>query len=112
MTSKIDHWTKLELQIYILLLCANADSEETKVEIEMIKSKVDTETFDKIYNEFKNDTDEETQFEKIDDNIQKHEYSNMELASFRQEIHEIFFSDGKLKLREENLNRILDNLLY
>jgi len=112
MTSKVDHWTKLELQIYILLLCANADAEETEVEIEMIKSKVNNKTFDKIYNEFKNDTDEETKLEKIDDNIQKHDYSNMELAKFRQDVHEIFFSDGKLMMMEQNLNRILDNILY
>ncbi|WP_431136136.1 hypothetical protein [Psychroserpens mesophilus] len=112
MTSKINQWTKLELQTYILLLCANADSNETEVEIEMIKSKVDPETFDKIYNEFKADTDEEVQFEKIDDSIQHQDYNNMELAKFRQEIHEIFFSDGKFRMMEQNLNRILDNILY
>lgn len=112
MTTKTDQWTKLELQIYILLLCANADSEETDLEIEMIKSKVDTETFDKIYNEFNDDTDEEAQFEKIDDNIHQHDYNNMELAKFRQDVHEIFFSDGKFKMMEQNLNRILDNILY
>ncbi|WCO02725.1 hypothetical protein [Psychroserpens ponticola] len=111
MTSKIDQWTKLELQIYILLLCANADSEETDLEIEMITSKVDTDTFNKIYNEFKADTEDE-QLEKIDDNIHQHEYTNMELAKFRQEAHHIFFSDGKFMQMEQNLNRILDNILY
>ncbi len=111
MTTKIDRWTKSELHIYILLLCANADSDETEVEIEMIKSKVDTETFDKIYKEFKSDA-EDVQFEKIDDNIQRHDYNNMELAKFRQEIHAIFFSDGKFMMMEQNLNRILDNILY
>ncbi|WP_435412927.1 hypothetical protein [Psychroserpens mesophilus] len=111
MITKIDRWTKPELHIYILLLCANADSNETDVEIEMIKSKVDPETFDKIYTEFKSDA-EDVQFEKIDDNIQHHDYNNMELAKFRQEIHEIFFSDGKFMMMEQNLNRILDNILY
>ena len=89
MTSKTNHWTKLELQIYILLLCANADAEETELEIEMITSKVDAKTFDKIYKEFSGDNEAE-QFGKIDDNIHQHEYNNMELAKFRQEVHEIF----------------------
>ncbi|MFK7781442.1 hypothetical protein [Psychroserpens sp.] len=111
MTSKENHWTKLELQIYILLLCANADSEETELEIEMIKSKVDSETFNKIYKEFKNDSEDE-QFEKIGDTIHQHEYNNMELSKFRQEVHEIFFSDEKFMMMEQNLNRILDNILY
>ena len=111
MTSKTNHWTKLELQIYILLLCANSDAEETELEIEMIKSKVDIETFENIYEEFNTDN-EERRFERIDDNIHQHDYNNMELAKFRQEAHEIFFSDGKFKMMEQNLNRILDNILY
>jgi len=111
MTTNNNQWTKLELQIYILLLCANADGEETEVEIEMITSKVDSNTFKKIYEEFSNDS-ENKRFEKIDDNIHHHDYNNMELAKFRQDIHEIFFSDGKFKMMEQNLNRILDNILY
>ncbi|WP_033956038.1 hypothetical protein [Psychroserpens jangbogonensis] len=111
MTSKSDHWTKLELQIYILLLCANSDAEETELEIRMIKSKVDIKTFEKIYEEYNNDS-EEDHFEKIDDNIHQHDYNNMELAKFRQEAHDIFFSDGKFKMMEQNLNRILDNIMY
>ena len=31
-------WNKKELKIYILLLCANADNEESEKEIELIKS--------------------------------------------------------------------------
>lgn len=111
MTSKTNRWTKPELKIYILLLCANADSEITEVEIELIKSKVDSETFEKLRKEFKSDSEEE-RFEKIDDNIQQHEFTNMELAKFRQDVYEIFISDGKFMLTEQNLNRILDNILY
>lgn len=111
MTSKTNHLTKLELQIYILLLCANADDDVTETEIELITSKVDSETYIKIFEEFSTDTEDE-RFEKIDDNIQQHEFTNMELTKFRQEAHEIFFSDGKFKMMEQNLNRILDNILY
>ena len=40
MKSKHNIWAKEELQIYILLLCANADSDE----INLIKSKTDTKS--------------------------------------------------------------------
>ncbi|WP_323788552.1 hypothetical protein [Psychroserpens sp.] len=111
MTSKNKHWTKKELQVYILLHCANADAEITESEIKLIRSKVDSETFKKIFKEFSNDNEDE-RFEKIDDNIQQHEYNNMELSKFRKEVQDLFYSDGKLTMMEQNLNRILDNILY
>lgn len=104
-------WTKTELQTYILLLCANADSVETDEEINLIKSKVDEETFKKIYEEFGKDSEDE-RFEKIDDNIHLHQYTNMELAQFRREMYEIFYSDCEFKMKERNLDRIMDNILY
>lgn len=48
--------SKTELQIYILLMCANADSSETEEELNLIKSKVDSETYDAIYREFNSDS--------------------------------------------------------
>ncbi|EMQ94554.1 hypothetical protein [Xanthomarina gelatinilytica] len=108
---KYNNWTKAELQTYILLLCANADSEETEEEIHVIKSKTDSNIFEKIYQEFKKDNENE-RFEKIDENIHHLEYSNQELTQFRKEMHEVFFTDKKLMLMEKNLDRIMDNILY
>jgi len=108
---KTTKWTKTELQTYILLTCANADSKETEEEINLIKSKVDEATFNKIYQEFVNDTEDES-LEKIDDNIQLLEYSNLELAQLRKEMYEIFFTDCDFKMMERNLDRIIDNILY
>lgn len=108
---KANKWTKTELQIYILLLCANADSAETEEEINLINSKVDEKIFKKIHKEFSEDS-EEDRFEKIDDNIQSHEYTTMELAQLRREMYEIFFSDCDFKLMERNLDKIMDNMLY
>lgn len=108
---KANKWTKTELQIYILLLCANADSVETEEEINLIKSKVDEETFNNIHEEFSADS-EEDRFEKIDDNIHSHEYTNMELAQLRKEMYEVFFSDCEFKMMERNLDKIMDNMLY
>ena len=104
-------WSKNELKIYILLLCAKADSIETEEELDLIKSKSDRETFDKIYKEFSAD-DESACLEKIQSNIALHEYSNMELSQLKKEIHEIFLSDKKLHMKERYLDRLLDNILY
>jgi len=104
-------WTKKELQIYILLLCANADSNETEEEIAMIRPKVDEATFEKIYKEFSNDSEKDA-LDKIDENIQHQEYTNQELGDLRREMYEIFFADCKFKQMERNLDRILDNIIY
>ncbi|MFC4720856.1 hypothetical protein ACFO5O_00875 [Geojedonia litorea] len=106
-----NEWTKTELQTYILLLCANADSVETSEEIDLIKSKVDKSTFDKIYAEFSQDSEDES-LDKINEAIHLHEYSNIELAQFRKEMYEIFFSDCSFSMMERNLDKIMDNMLY
>jgi len=111
MKSETKKWTKEELQIYILLLCANADSDESKEEIKLVKAKVDKKTFKKIYKEFCKDNEDE-RFEKIDNTIHLHEYSHVELEKFRNEINEIFLVDDHFAVMETNLNRILDNILY
>jgi hypothetical protein len=111
MNEKTNKWTKSELQIYILLLCANADSIETEEEINFIKSKVDAETFNKIYSEFSNDNEDE-RLEKIEDNVELHEFTTMELGELRREMYSIFFSDCDFKIMERNLDRIMDNILY
>ncbi len=111
MNSKSDKWTKEEFHIYILLLCANADSEETEEEIDLIKRKVSAETFQKINEEFQADTEDE-RLEKVDDNIHLHDYTNIEMAQLRREMYEIFFADCDFKMMERNLDRIFDNILY
>lgn len=69
MTTRANKLTKKELQNYVLLLCANADSKETPEEINAIKSKVDVKTFEEIYKEF-NEATEDERLERIDDNVQ------------------------------------------
>jgi hypothetical protein len=111
MDSQSNHWTKEELKTYVLLLCADADTIKSENEINLIKSKTDSETFEKMSQEFANDSDEES-LEKIDVAIQWLEYTEMELAEFRKEIHQLFLTDKNLDRREKNLDRILDNILY
>ena len=109
-TSK-NNWSKTELQIYILLLCANADSKETGKELKLIKSKSNLKTFVKMYKEFSDDSEDES-LEKIQQNVHLHYFSTMELMEFRKEVNAVFFTDKKFTMMERNLDRILDNILY
>lgn len=111
MSSKRINWTKNELQIYILLLCANVDLVQTEDEIKLIKSKVDENTFNKIYKEFSGDTEEDS-FRKIENNVATQEYSHKELVCFQREMHKIFFTDKHFSMMEHHLERILKNMLY
>jgi signal recognition particle GTPase len=104
-------WTKAELHAYIYLLCADADSVMTEEEMQLIRSKVDPEIFEKIYKEFKKDSGRK-RLKKIERNIELHEYSLMELAELRKEMHQIFASDEKYHMKEQILDEILDNILY
>lgn len=105
------YWTKKELQIYILLLCANADATETEEELKLIRSKVDEECFEKMYNEICGDSEEES-LEKIQDIVALHHYSHRELSLLRREMKKVFLADNRLSMVERNLERILNNILY
>ncbi|WP_240337957.1 hypothetical protein [Gelidibacter japonicus] len=110
---KSDHtqWSKEELKIYILLCCAKGDQVETKEEIDLIKSKTDPETFERLYNEFCGD-DEDRCFEKIDDVIGKYPFSPYEISEIKKEVMEVFNSDKKFEMKERNLCKVFDNMLY
>jgi len=105
------NWTKEELKIYILILCAKADGEETPEEIELIKSKTTQETFDKIYEEFKGDKKKKS-LKKIEAAIGYHYYDVMELVALRKEIYNVFMVDKNLAMKERYLDKILDNIIY
>tara|TARA_R100000935_G_C2835867_1_gene168050 strand:- start:2372 stop:2707 length:336 start_codon:yes stop_codon:yes gene_type:complete len=111
MKNESKYWSKEELKIYILLLCAKADSDESVLEIDIIKSKINKDTFDRLYEEFCCD-EEDNCLDKIQAAIAKHEYSIKELRTLRKEIREIFLSDKKFDLQERNLDRLLDSMLY
>lgn len=111
MKKELSQWSKEELKIYILMLCAKIDNVESKEEINLIKSKVDVKIFKKIYKEFSKD-DEDTCFEKIEDVIGRHEYSHNEINELKTEVLEIFNSDRNFQNQERYLLRVLDNILY
>ena len=111
MKEKAENWSKEELQTYVLLLCANADKEETEEELELIRSKVSMKTFLKMYTLIKSDS-EKKQIKRIQKAVQANDYSQMELGAFRKEIQEIFLSDNAFKMTEQRLQSVLDNILY
>lgn len=92
-------------------MCANADKEETKEELNIISSKVNKETFDKMEMIFKADS-EEKRLIKISKNIQQQSYSLMGLGAFRKEIHKVFLLDNKFTMMEKRLDWTLDIILY
>ena len=111
MKTEQPQWTKEELKVYILLLCAKADQTEGEEEISLIKSKTSKEIFDKMNQEFQQD-DEEASLEKIQENLEGHQYSDLELCELKNEIQQIFAADRKIALAESNLGRILENIIY
>lgn len=104
-------WAKHELEIYVLLLCANADATQSEEEINLIRSTVNQECFDRIYEEFSGDSEEES-LEKIEACVACHEYSHKELSEIRQRMKKVFFADQKYGLMERNLERILKRIIY
>ena len=103
------NWTKEDLKIYILIYCANADFTESKFEIDMIKSKIQFSDFDKIHTEFEKDNDF-LSIQKIQYSMREHNYSHEEIDTLKSEIKDLFFSDGKYDVLEENLFRGLSHL--
>ncbi len=115
MKSEHTQWSKEELKVYILLCCVTGGQGETNEEIDLIKSKTDPETFDRLYNEFCGDN-VDTSFKKIDDVIGKHPFfpyvSPYEISEIKKVVIKVFNSDNKFEIKERNLRKVFDNMLY
>ena len=111
MKSELTKWSKAEFKIYILMLCAKIDKEESEQEIALIKSKTDEETFKKLYDEFCCD-EEDGCFEKIEDAINHYEYSHKEIYELKREILQVFHSDKNFTMKERYLEKVFDRILY
>ncbi|MFT4849926.1 MAG: hypothetical protein ACI83B_002474 [Sediminicola sp.] len=111
MKNEHPNWSKNELKIYILLLCAQADWNVTPEEIAFIKSKTTTEIFDRIKKEASRDN-QDISLDKIEAAIEGHRFSTMELIELKKEIKDVFNSDNNFTLKERYIDEILDNLIY
>ncbi len=104
------NWSRNEFKAYLLLYCANADFIETTEESEIIKSKIDSETYNSIHKEFNNDNDYQS-LQKILSTIKRFEYSEEQIDILFSKIKELFLSDGEYDTIERNLYIGLKHLL-
>lgn len=104
------HWTKEELVAYILLYTAHSNFEEANMERNVIISKVDMQTFQKIHDEFDKDNDYQS-LQKIIKGVEEHNYNNDELKSLFFDIKALFLSDGEYDILERNMFLYLKKIL-
>lgn len=104
------HWTKKELVAYILLYASQSDTIVSNKERNVIISKVDMKTFDKVRTEFKQDNDYQS-IQKIIAGLKAHNYTKMDTDLLLADIKMLFFSDGKFDVSERTMYKFLQKLL-
>ena len=104
------NWTKEELEVYILIYCANANFSESKAETAFIKSKTDESGFERVHDEFEKDNDYQS-IQKIRVTLEKYGYLKEDQDRLFKEVKELFLSDGKYDIMEQNLFRGLHHIL-
>ena len=109
-TMKQSHWSKEELVAYILLYTAHSNFEEANTEKNVIISKVDMQTFQRVHDEFDNDNDYQS-LQKIIQGIEEHQYSSKDLQSLFTDIKMLFLSDGEYDILERNMFLFLKKIL-
>lgn len=103
------NWTKNELVAYILLYAAQSDLIESNKERNIILSKVDMKTFDKIHKEFEQDNDYQS-IQKILSGLEAYDYSKMDIDLLLSDIKELFFADGDYDASEQGIYNLLNKL--
>ena len=104
------NWTEEELKVYILIFCANANFSESKAETAFIKSKTIGNCFERIHDEFDKDNDYQS-IEKIRLTLEKYGYLKDDTGRLFNEVKDLFLSDGKYDILEQNLFRGLNHIL-
>ncbi len=108
--AKRQHWTKAELVAYILLYASQSDMIVSNKERNVIISKVDMNTFQKIRNEFDKDNDYQS-IQKIMSGLKEHNYSKMDIDLLLADIKMLFFADGNFNVSERTMYKLLKKLL-
>ena len=111
MSTPKTNWTKEDFIIYTLLYCAHADFVEEKLELDYIKSKINTSNLEDLKLEFSKDNDY-TSIQKISDYIEAHNYTDTEKLKLVAEIQNLFVSDGKFDNLEHNLMLGLKKIIF
>ncbi len=103
-------WTKEEFIAYLLLYAAKADQIITKEELDIVHSKVNNESYEKIKAEIEQDNDYQSS-QKILFNIEQFNFSKNDIETLMKEIKTLFLSDGKYDILEKNMYLALSHLL-
>jgi hypothetical protein len=109
MTQAIN-WTKDELVAYILLFAAHSNFEASNPEKNIIISKVNMKSFQKIHDEFENDNDYQC-IQKIISGLEFYNYTTEDFSLLLIDIKTLFFSDGEFDTLEHNMLLALERLL-
>ena len=107
---EVINWTKDELVAYILLFAAHSDFKESNHERNVIISKVDMATFQKIHDEFDTDNDYQS-IQKIMASLKLHNYSKEDTQQLFADIKALFFADGDFDITEQNMMLFLKKIL-
>ena len=106
----MSNWTKEELVAYILLYAAHCNLDIDNHEKNVIISKVDMNTFQKVHDEFDKDNDYQS-LQKIISALEEKHYSKVEIDVLFNDIKALFLSDGTYDAMELNLFSYLKKIL-
>ena len=76
----------------------------------IIISKVDMNTFQKLRNEFDKDNDYQS-IQKIMAGLKEHDYTKMDIDLLLADIKMLFFADGNFNVSERTMYKLLKKLL-
>ena len=110
MSNSSQHWSRNDLQAYLLLYCANADFSENEEELEIIKSKVSSSDFKAISKEFDKDNDYQG-IQKIQVAVRRINLSEGQIDDLINETKTLFLSDGEFVATERALFAGIKKLL-
>lgn len=103
-------WSKDELIAYILLFAAHSDFKESNEERNIIISKVDMQTFQKIHSEFEQDNDYQA-IQKIEKGLEQHNFTVKQIDHLLLEIKLLLNADHEYGVLERNMMRFLKKIL-
>lgn len=104
------NWTKAEFKAYLLAYCAQSDFIETQEEKDFILDLVSSEAYKSVHLDLAKDNDYQS-IQKIQDHLEKFNYSKNEIDVLFSDVKELFLADGTIDIMEENLFRALKKLI-
>ncbi len=102
-------WSRNELIAYIFLFAAHSDLKEDNHERNLIISKVDMNTFQRIHDEFDSDNDYQS-LQKIQNCLNHHHFSSTDINVLMTEIKSLFLADGSYDTMEKHMYNSLVQL--